>query len=182
MIQSKNRVQKMVLTALFAALTAVCSQIAIPTPWGVPFHLALFSIFVTGAVLGPVWGCASQLIYTALACVGVPVLAGFNGGAAALVGKTGGYVIGYIPMVIIAGYFAVRFKHNKWWMMLGMLLGTVVCYLFGSIWFIALTKVDIVTCVTLCVLPYLVPDVIKMLLAALLVEKWDRVYKIDEKI
>ena len=182
MTDSKSRVQKMVLSALFAALTAVCSQIAVPTPWGVPFHLALFSIFVTGAVLGPWWGCASQLIYTALACIGVPVLAGFNSGAGALVGKTGGYVIGYIPMVVIVGLFARGFANSRWWTMAGMLLGTAVCYLFGSIWFVVLTRVNIATCLAMCVLPYLVPDIIKMVLATLLVEKLNRIYKVDQKI
>src|SRR5699024_9633322 len=90
------RVHGLVLCALFAALTAVCSQIALPMPWGVPINLAIFAVCLSGSLLGPVRGMASMAVYVALAAVGVPVLAGFQGGPAAIFGKTGGYVIGYM--------------------------------------------------------------------------------------
>ena len=90
------RVRRMVLCALFAALTAVCSQIAIPMPWGVPINLALFAVYMAGTMLGAFWGTVSQLVFVALAAIGVPVLAGFQGGPSAIFGKTGGYVLGYI--------------------------------------------------------------------------------------
>ena len=73
---SNARLHKMVGCALFAALTAVCSQLAIPMPWGVPINLALFAVYMAGTMLGPVWGAASQLVYLLLAAVGVPVMAG----------------------------------------------------------------------------------------------------------
>ena len=75
---SNARLHKMVGCALFAALTAVCSQLAIPMPWGVPINLALFAVYMAGTMLGPVWGAASQLVYLLLAAVGVPVLAGMQ--------------------------------------------------------------------------------------------------------
>ena len=56
------RVRRMVLCALFAALTAVCSQIAIPMPWGVPINLALFAVYMAGTMLGAFWGTVSQLV------------------------------------------------------------------------------------------------------------------------
>ena len=86
---SNARLHKMVGCALFAALTAVCSQLAIPMPWGVPINLALFAVYMAGTMLGPVWGAASQLVYLLLAAVGVPVMAGMQGGPAVLLGKTG---------------------------------------------------------------------------------------------
>ena len=91
---SNARLHKMVGCALFAALTAVCSQLAIPMPWGVPINLALFAVYMAGTMLGPIWGAASQLVYLLLAAVGVPVMAGMQGGPAVLLGKTGGYAIG----------------------------------------------------------------------------------------
>ena len=72
---SNARLHKMVGCALFAALTAVCSQLAIPMPWGVPINLALFAVYMAGTMLGPVWGTASQVVFIALAAIGVPVLA-----------------------------------------------------------------------------------------------------------
>ena len=64
------RVRRMVLCALFAALTAVCSQIAIPMPWGVPINLALFAVYMAGTMLGAFWGTVSQLVFVALAAIG----------------------------------------------------------------------------------------------------------------
>ena len=68
----------MVLCAMFTALVAVCSQIAVPMPWGVPINLALFAVYMAGTMLGPVWGTASQVVFIALAAIGVPVLANFQ--------------------------------------------------------------------------------------------------------
>ena len=60
----------MVLCAMFTALVAVCSQIAVPMPWGVPINLALFAVYMAGTMLGPVWGTASQVVFIALAAIG----------------------------------------------------------------------------------------------------------------
>src|SRR5699024_3927763 len=103
-----RRIRRMILCALFAALTAVCSQIAIPMPRDVPVNLALLSVYLAGALLGPVWGTASQLVYLVLAAVGVPVLAGLGGGPAVLFGRTGGYVIGYLLAALLTGVLAPR--------------------------------------------------------------------------
>ena len=80
---SNARLHKMVGCALFAALTAVCSQLAIPMPWGVPINLALFAVYMAGTMLGPVWGAASQLVYLLLA-IAAPWLS--SAGAIALIG------------------------------------------------------------------------------------------------
>ena len=80
MTKSSENVRRMVLCAMFTALVAVCSQIAVPMPWGVPINLALFAVYMAGTMLGPVWGTASQVVFIALAAIGVPVLANFSGG------------------------------------------------------------------------------------------------------
>ena len=116
---SNARLHKMVGCALFAALTAVCSQLAIPMPWGVPINLALFAVYMAGTMLGPVWGAASQLVYLLLAAVGVPVMAGMQGGPAVLLGKTGGYAIGYLLAALIAGAFAAKLPRKFGWLALG---------------------------------------------------------------
>ena len=90
MTKSSENVRRMVLCAMFTALVAVCSQIAVPMPWGVPINLALFAVYMAGTMLGPVWGTASQVVFIALAAIGVPVLANFQGGPSAIFGKTGG--------------------------------------------------------------------------------------------
>ena len=74
MTKTTDNVRRMVLCAMFTALVAVCSQLAVPMPWGVPINLALFAVYMAGTMLGPVWGTASQVVFIALAAIGVPVL------------------------------------------------------------------------------------------------------------
>ena len=163
---SNAHLHKMVGCALFAALTAVCSQLAIPMPWGVPINLALFAVYMAGTMLGPVWGAASQLVYLLLAAVGVPVMAGMQGGPTVLLGKTGGYAIGYLLAALIAGAFAAKLPRKFGWLALGCVVGCAACYVLGTIWFMVLTGLDLPTSLTYCVIPYLPGDVIKIALAS----------------
>ena len=94
-MKRKIATKDLVLTALFAALTAVLAQIQLPIG-PVPFNLAVFGAFLAGMLLEPAWAAASMGVYMLLGAVGIPVFAGFMGGPAVLLGKTGGYVIGYI--------------------------------------------------------------------------------------
>ena len=142
---SNARLHKMVGCALFAALTAVCSQLAIPMPWGVPINLALFAVYMAGTMLGPVWGAASQLVYLLLAAVGVPVMA-----------------------------FAAKLPRKFGWLALGCVVGCAACYVLGTIWFMVLTGLDLPTSLTYCVIPYLPGDVIKIALASLLTIQLDK--------
>ena len=168
------RVRRMVLCALFAALTAVCSQIAIPMPWGVPINLALFAVYMAGTMLGPVWGAASQLVYLLLAAVGVPVMAGMQGGPAVLLGKTGGYAIGYILTALITALLSKVLGRKFWALCVAMVVGCAACYVLGTIWFMVLTGLDLPTSLTYCVIPYLPGDVIKIALASLLTIQLDK--------
>lgn len=171
---SANRVRHLVLCALFAALTAVCSQIAIPMPWGVPINLAVFAACMAGSMLGPVWGTASLAVYVALAAIGVPVLAGFQGGPAAIFGKTGGYAVGYILTALLTGLLAKVLGRRFWPLCLAMAVGCLACYALGTLWFMFLTHSPLPTALTLCVLPYLPADAMKIALAALLTVQLDR--------
>ena len=159
---SNARLHKMVGCALFAALTAVCSQLAIPMPWGVPINLALFAVYMAGTMLGPVWGAASQLVYLLLAAVGVPVMAGMQGGPTVLLGA------------LIAGAFAAKLPRKFGWLALGCVVGCAACYVLGTIWFMVLTGLDLPTSLTYCVIPYLPGDVIKIVLASLLTIQLDK--------
>lgn len=165
---STLRLRHLVLCALFSAMTAVCSQIAVPMPWGVPINLALFAVCLAGSLLGPLWGTASMGVYVALAAVGVPVLAGFQGGPAAIFGKTGGYVIGYMAAALVTGLLARRFGRRFWPLCAAMAIGCAACYALGTLWFVVLTQSPLPVALGLCVLPYLPADAVKIALAALL--------------
>ena len=174
MTKSSENVRRMVLCAMFTALVAVCSQIAVPMPWGVPINLALFAVYMAGTMLGPVWGTASQVVFIALAAIGVPVLANFQGGPSAIFGKTGGYAIGYLLAALIAGAFAAKLPRKFGWLALGCVVGCAACYVLGTIWFMVLTGLDLPTSLTYCVIPYLPGDVIKIALASLLTIQLDK--------
>lgn len=170
---SASRTQRMTLCALFTALTAVCSQLAVPTPWGVPVNLALFAVYLSGTMLGPWRGCAAQAGFLGLAALGVPVMAGFRAGPAALFGPTGGYALGYLAAALLCG--AVAARHRRFGALCaGMVLGCAACYTFGTVWFVALTGTGARSALALCVLPYLPGDILKILLAAALTRALDR--------
>ena len=162
MTKSSENVRRMVLCAMFTALVAVCSQIAAPMPWGVPINLALFAVYMAGTMLGPVWGTASQVVFIALAAIGVPVLANFQGGPSAIFGKTGGYILGYILCALIVGALSHKFAFNFKNLCLSMVLGVAVCYAFGTIWFMVLTGMNLATSMGYCVIPFLPGDVVKL--------------------
>lgn len=168
---SHTRLRNMVLCALFAALTAVCSQIAVPMPWGVPINLALLAVYLAGGLLGPMRGTVSQAVYLLLAAIGVPVMAGFQGGAAALFGKTGGYVIGYLLAALITGLLAEHWGRKLLPLCCAMVLGCFGCYVLGTLWFMVVTGTGLMQSLAWCVLPYLPGDAIKIVLAAMLVER-----------
>ena len=100
----------MIITAMFAAVIAVLAQIAFPLPSGVPVTLQTFAVALTGVVLGAKLGTISTFIYILLGAVGVPVFSGFNGGLGAIVGKTGGFIWGFLFLAFFAGAGAAMMK------------------------------------------------------------------------
>lgn len=169
-----SHVRQMVSCALFAALAGVCSQLAIPTPWGIPVNLALFAVYMAGTMLGPVWGGASLGVYLALAAIGVPIMAGFQGGPAALFGKTGGYAVGYLLGAVVTGLVAAHRPRGFVRLAAACVMGCAACYALGTVWYMALTGLGLVQSLAVCVVPYLPGDVLKILLASLLTMQLDR--------
>lgn len=168
---NKMSTYSMVYIALFAVLMAVCSQIQIPSV--VPFTLQTFAVFLACGLLGGKRGTASIIVYILLGAVGLPVFAGFKGGVAALAGTTGGYIIGFIFSALIMWALQRPAKKNFIVLVISMILGLAVCYAFGTAWFMFLyTKangpVALGTVLGWCVIPFIIPDVAKIVLASVL--------------
>ena len=159
---------KTVMCAFFTALTVVCSQIAIPTPWGVPINLALFSVYLSGALLGAFWGTLSMVLYVLLALAGVPVLAGLRGGASAVFGVTGGYIVGYILAAFAVGLIARLWGRSIAKLITACSAGCFLCYLFGTVWFSIYSDTGFFVALSLCVLPYLIGDALKIAVCAVI--------------
>ena len=156
---------------MFVALMAVCSWIYIPT--AVPFTLQTFAVFATVAILGMKRGSIAVLVYIILGAVGVPVFAGFSGGFGVLLGTTGGYIIGFLFTALITGGIIKAFGKKIWVMAAAMVLGLAACYAFGTAWFIYVytstkSAVGIMTALSWCVIPFIIPDLCKIALAILL--------------
>lgn len=100
----------LVLTAMFAAVLAVISQISIPMPSGVPITIQAFGIGLTGAVLGWKYGTLATVVYILLGAVGLPIFANFQGGIQVLAGMTGGYIWGWPVMAALCG---LRFRTGR---------------------------------------------------------------------
>ena len=161
------KTKNLVLCALFAAITCVLAPISIPIGV-VPVSLATFAVMLSGILLGAKWGTLSQLIYLILGAVGLPVFSSYSGGLSKLAGPTGGYLIGYLAFVFICGLGYHRFGKGKTIlkkysvMIISMIIGTVVLYAFGTIWFCLVTHTGFVAALATCVVPFLIGDGIKI--------------------
>lgn len=152
----------MVFTALFAAIICIMAPFSLNVGL-IPISLGTFAIYLAGGFLGGKKGMTAVGVYILLGAIGLPVFTGFSGGFAKLLGVTGGYIIGFVPLVLITGIFAEK---NKALLPLGMVLGTLACYAFGTVWFMALTKSELVPALMSCVVPFLIGDAVKIAAAS----------------
>ncbi len=166
--QSKLTVKSMVFTAIMAAVICIAAPFSIPMPGLVPVSLATFAVYLAGALLGGKKGTLAVVIYILIGAVGLPVFSGFAGGFAKLLGVTGGYIIGYVPCVLLTGIFADKFSAKIWALPLGMVLGTIALYAFGTVWYMIQTGSALVPALLGCVVPFLIGDAIKIALATAL--------------
>lgn len=148
----------MVLSSLFAGLMAICAWISIPV-FDIAFTMQTFAVFLTLLVLGGKWGTVSILIYLLLGAVGLPVFSGFRGGPGALLGVTGGYLWGFLFTGLC--YWALK-KVGKF---PALVLGLLACYGCGSLWFMIYSGGGLGLVLLRCVVPYLIPDGLKLWLA-----------------
>ena len=170
----------MVYIALFAALISICAWISIPTT--VPFTLQTFAVCLTAGLLGMKRGTLTIVVYLLLGAIGLPVFAGFQGGLGSLLGTTGGYLIGFLFTALIVGFISDRFGRKLPAVAAAMVVGIAVCYAFGTVWFLLLYikntgPVGIGTVLSWCVIPFIIPDIIKAAVAALLTSRLGRFVK-----
>ncbi len=161
----------MVYIAIFAALMAVCSWISIPMT--IPFTLQTFAVFIAVGILGGKRGTISVLLYILLGAIGLPVFAGFKGGPGALLGTTGGYIIGFLFSALAMWGIEHFFGRKDLVQIISMVVGLIICYAFGTLWFMTVYAsstgaIGIVAVLSMCVFPFIIPDLIKIALAFIL--------------
>ena len=152
------------MTALMAALMCILGPLSIPIG-PIPVSLTLFAVFLSPFVIGRWKASLATLIYLLIGLVGVPVFSGFQGGPGKLFGPTGGFLISFVPAAFIAGLFIDRYTGYK--QMLGCLPGLLVSYAIGTLWLSFQAKMSITAALSAAVLPFIIWDLIKIVLATL---------------
>ena len=155
------------LCAVFAALMAMCSQIQIPLGM-IPINLGLFAVHLCAALMKKQYAALSMAVFLLMGLVGLPVFAGFQGGAGVLFGRTGGYIIGYVASAFLTSLLLEKWGRAWWKEALSMAAGVAACYLFGTAWYMALTHTPLWLSLTYCVFPFLPGDAVKIALAVAL--------------
>lgn len=167
--------KNIIFIGLFAAITAVLSQIAIPLPTNVPLTLQTFAVALAGYFLGAVKGTVSMLVYVMLGAVGVPVFANWKGGFAVITGATGGFIVGFIFMALLCGVGSSVFSSKKLsGKVLAVLLGIAglaVCHLLGFGWYAIFAKVSLGKSFMVVSLPYLIKDIGSVIAAYVISEE-----------
>lgn len=177
MTKSRISTKKAVLCALFAALTAAFAQITVPIS-AIPITLSLIPVYIAGAMLGPVYGGISTLVYLLIGLCGLPVFQSFRGGAPVLLGPTGGYIIGYIFAAVITGAVIKIKKDNFILYPVAMVIGCAVCYAFGTAWYVFQSHTPILSALSACVIPFIPGDILKIAAASLLSHRLNKLIKI----
>ncbi len=167
-METGARTKAMVMTALMGAVICVMGPLSIAIPVSpVPISLVNLAIYFSCYILGMKKGTISLLLYLLIGFIGLPVFAGFTAGAGKLLGPTGGYLVGYIFIALVCGWF-FEHGHSRWMELVGMILGTLCCYLFGTLWLAHQAGLDFSAALAAGVIPFIPGDLAKILIAWIL--------------
>lgn len=171
---SKVTITDIVYISLSIAVMAICSWISVPLT--VPVTLQTFAVFAIVGLLGLKRGTLAVLLYILLGAIGIPVFAGFTGGFGILIGNTGGYIIGFILSALVVGFITKLFGKKTPILVISMIAGLLICYLFGTAWFMYVYAqnsgaVGLTTVLSWCVIPFIIPDAAKIALAVIVVNR-----------
>lgn len=164
---TNTKTLSLTLIALMTAIICILGPLSIAIPISpVPLSFTSLAIYFSIMILGWKKGTVSYLIYLLIGLVGVPVFSSFTSGPGKLLGPTGGYLIGFIFMAIVSGFFIEKFNGKIYMYIFGMILGALICYAFGTIWLSLLANMSLGTALMAGVVPYLPGDITKILIAA----------------
>lgn len=163
------KTKNITIIGLMAAIMCIMGPLSIPIPVSpVPLSFGLLAVYLTVYILGTKKGAISICIYILLGLAGLPVFTGFGAGIGKVLGPTGGYLVGYVFVALISGFFIDKWQTNYGLVFAGMLLGTAVLYLFGTIWLAIQGNMSFLAALAAGVLPYIPFDVAKMIITMLI--------------
>lgn len=162
-VHRDHKIYRMTMTAAMTAVICVLAPLALPVG-PVPVTLVNLMVYLALYLLGGKLGSLSCLLYVLIGLAGIPVFAGFTGGAGKLLGPTGGYIAGYVLMALAAGWVIDR-TGRRTVHVLGLAAGTALCYALGTVWYCVSMACTVEAALLVCVLPFLPGDVVKIALA-----------------
>ncbi|HHX67618.1 MAG: biotin transporter BioY [Miniphocaeibacter sp.] len=176
-LKSNLKTRDLTYISVFIAIIAICSWISIPMT--IPFTLQTFAIFITIGLLGTVKSFLAILLYIFLGAIGLPIFSNFTGGFGVLFGPTGGYILGFLFTAIVTGILIDLLPKENIFLIGAMLIGLLVCYFLGTIWFVLVYTnnsgyISIYKALSLCVFPFIIPDLVKIGLASIIINKLKR--------
>ena len=155
------KTKNLVANSIFAAIICLFSVVTVPIG-AVPVTLSLFAVVVASIVLGAKNSAIAVLVYIFLGATGLPVFAGFGGGLSVIFGPTGGFILSYVPVCLIIG--SVSHKSSKH-LYFSAFCALIVSYIMGTLWFCIVQSTTIASSVMVCVVPFVVFDIIKFVIA-----------------
>ena len=174
---SRLRTKDLTLIALFTVLTAVCAWISVPVPAPlIQFTMQTFAVFAALLTLGGRRGTYAVTAYLLLGAVGAPVFSNFRGGLSVLLGATGGYILGFFFQALLYWLMTARLGETLKVKIAASVAGLILCYAFGTAWYLVLyaqmgKPVGVLTALGYCVFPFIFPDLVKLVLAVLLAQR-----------
>lgn len=164
----KGKAYEVTEIAMFVVILIICSWISIPTV--IPFTMQTFAIFLAICVLGGKKTSMVVFIYLLMGSIGLPVFSGFCGGAGCLVGNTGGFLVGFFIASLVIWGLEHIVGLNSWIRWIQMTVCIMICYFIGVVWYMAITQIPfysetVMPIISVYVLPFVIPDGIKMILA-----------------
>lgn len=164
-----SKIKNITTVGVLTALICVLAPFSIPLPFTpTPISFANLAIYFSACILGAKKSTLSVIIYLLIGCIGIPVFAGFSAGFSKVAGPTGGYLIGFLFIAFISGFFVEKFENKISMYILGMILSTAICYLFGTVWLSMQLKLSFNTALLMGVIPFIPGDFVKILIASLL--------------
>lgn len=169
-----SKTRDIVYMSVFTAMISICSWISIPA--SIPFTLQTMGVFTTVGLLGGKRGTLTVLTYILLGAIGIPVFAGLTGGVSVLLGTTGGYIIGFLLSALLMWGIETIMGRNQIVLAFSMIAGLIVCYVFGTAWFMLIYTqhsgvIGLSTVLGWCVIPFIIPDLIKIGVALFLTNR-----------
>lgn len=164
---NKINTRQLTLIGVIAAVTCILGPLSLPIGI-IPISLTNLVIYFAVYALGKKRGTLSYIVYLFIGLIGLPVFSGFSGGFPKLFGPTGGYLIGFIFMAFISGIFIDKFSNTFYMCFLGMVIGTIITYIFGTAWLAYETKMTFNAALAVGVFPFIPGDIIKIVIATLI--------------